>query len=520
MAQTASPAGEPMIPPPRSARSGQEPVYRVLLLYSESRLTPSVVSVDEAFRSTLQARSPVPVYFYTEFLDLNSFHGAALQSELRELLRLKYRERPIDLIVVQGQLAVPFALQNRVELFSSAPVVLVAVEASTFADVSLESVATGTWRRRGWAETLDLARHLHPATRRAVVIVGSSTGERFWAATARQQLAAHAGSIEIRYLVDWPFEDVLKAAAAFPKDTVVLAGPFLRDGTGRDFATPWAVSRIAAVSGAPVYGLTEASIGAGVVGGHVLSFEAHGKVAAELALRVLAGERPSPTEAGTTVPMFDDRQLKRWSIDRRHLPVGSVVRFREPSLWELYRGYIVAAGGLVLAQSGLIAGLLVQRAQRRRAQRSLAERLRFETLLSDLSAMLSSCPAAEVDRQVETGLRRIVEDLGVDRAAIRALDDRSDEARLTHSWIREGVPPPETVVEESEAPRVLSRLRQGHAVRLPPSGGPTGEALLNRQYLARSGTGSSAVVPLIEGNSVVGSLSVDAGSKSTAGPTS
>ena len=57
-----------------------------------------------------------------------------------------------------------------------------------------------------------------------------------------------------------------------------------------------------------------------------------------------------------------------------------------------YRGYVVTAVGLLVVQGGLIGVLLVQRAQRRRAQRSLAERLRFETLLSDLSAVLSSCP--------------------------------------------------------------------------------------------------------------------------------
>ena len=295
--------------------------------------------------------------------------------------------------------------------------------------------------RQGWAETLDLARRLHPATRRTVVVVGSTPAERFYVTAAQEQLSPYAGSIEANYLVDLSLEQVLQEIAALPKHSVVLAGPFLRDGTGRDFATPWVISRIAAVAGVPIYGLTEASIGAGVVGGHVLSFEAHGKVAAELALGVLAGERPAPTATGTTVPMFDDRQIKRWGIDRRLLPAASVVRFREPSLWELYRWYVVAAGGVVLVQGALIAGLLVQRAHRRRAQRNLADRLRFETLLSDLSTVLSSCPSKEVDRQVEAGLRRIVETLGMDRATIWALEDGS-EARLTHSWVREGVPLP------------------------------------------------------------------------------
>ena len=206
--------------------------------------------------------------------------------------------------------------------------------------------------------------------------------------------------------------------------------------------------------------------------------------------------------------MFDARVLERLRIDRRLLPPGSVVLFHEPSLWELYRGYVVAAVSALLVQGGLIGVLLVQRAQRRRAQRSLAERLRFETLLSDLSAVLSSCPLAEVDRHVEAGLRRIVEDLGVDRAGIWAMEDRSGEARLTHSWIREGVPAAPAVVQESEAPWIFAQVRQGHVVRLPRPGGSPDEALIDRQSLAWFGTRSSAVVPLIEGSSVVGSLSV------------
>ena len=112
-----------------------ESSYRVLLLYSEARLTPSVVRTDQALRARLEAHSPRPVVFYSEFLDLNSFHGPELQSELVRLLAIKYRQRQIDLIVAQGQLTVPFALQQRARLFSNPPIVFVGVEPSTCADV-------------------------------------------------------------------------------------------------------------------------------------------------------------------------------------------------------------------------------------------------------------------------------------------------------------------------------------------------------------------------------------------------
>jgi two-component system, NarL family, sensor kinase len=493
---------------PESAPGGRESERRVLLLYSEARLTPSVVALDNALRSTLESRSPTPIHFHTEFLDLNTSYGASIQGELHELLRMKYRERPVDVIVAQGQLTVPLALQARAELFPKAPIVFVAVDSSTFADLAAERLVTGTWRRRAWDETLDLARRFHHGTRRAVVVVGSTPAERAWEKAAREQLSPYAGSLEIMYLVDLSVEQVLQKIAALPDHSVVLAGPFLGDSTGRDFATSTVVSQIAAVSRVPVYALTEAAIGSGAVGGMVLSFRAHGKVAAELMLKMLAGERLPPTSSGTTVPMFDERQIKRWGIDRRLLPAGSVVLFHEPSVWERYRGYIVGAAGLLLLQSGLIVALLVQRAQRRRAQRSLAERLRFETLLSDLSRALASCPDAAIDQEIENGLRRIVEDLATDRASLWAPSDGSAKGRIMHSWIRPGVPTNPPVVDEKRFPWIFGQIHQGHVVRLPlPEGWPE-ETWTDREALAEIPTRSTMVAPLIEGGVVLGGLSV------------
>jgi signal transduction histidine kinase len=491
----------------QGAPSGVGSDYRVLLLYSEARLTRSVVRADEALRSTLEARSPRPVHFYTEFLDLNSFRGSAIQDELVKLLRVKYRDRPIDLIVAQGQLTVPFVLRNRADLFSNPPVVFLAVESSTFADLPPGSTVTGTGRARGWSETLELAWRLHPGIRRALVVVGASEGERLWADAARHQLGARAGQIKITYLIGSKSETILETIAALPSDSVVLAGPFLRDETGRDFMTEAFTGKMVAASPVPVYGLTDGVIGSGVVGGHVVSFEAHGKVAAGLALRVLAGERPPSTSDGTTIPMFDERQLVRWRIDRRLLPAGSVVLFHEPSLWERYRAYVIGAACLVAVQSALIGFLLVERAQRRRARRDLAERLRFETLLSNLSAALASCPTGDINREVETGLRRTVEDLGTDRAILWSLDDRSREARITHSWARPGSPPMIGVIREDQLPWAFARIRQSEVLRLPSPENPE-EAPIDRQGLAKLNTRSTAIAPLVEGGVVVGALSV------------
>ena len=48
----------------------------------------------------------------------------------------------------------------------------------------------------------------------------------------------------------------------------------------------------------------------------------------------------------------------------------------------------------------------------------LEARLRFETLISDLSSRFINLPAGEVDREIEDALRRVCELLGLDLAVL------------------------------------------------------------------------------------------------------
>ena len=91
---------------------------------------------------------------------------------------------------------------------------------------------------------------------------------------------------------------------------------------------------------------------------------------------MLRGERPEDipiTAIDASVDALDWRQLDRWNVSEARVPAGVELRFREPGLFEQYRGYILSALALVLLQTLLIAGLLIQRRNKRRAERSLRE---------------------------------------------------------------------------------------------------------------------------------------------------
>ena len=59
----------------------------------------------------------------------------------------------------------------------------------------------------------------------------------------------------------------------------------------------------------------------------------------------------------------DWRALRRWHIPESALPPGTVIEYREPTLWERERKYFIPAVVLFAALLLLIAGLLWERAQ-------------------------------------------------------------------------------------------------------------------------------------------------------------
>jgi signal transduction histidine kinase len=111
------------------------------------------------------------------------------------------------------------------------------------------------------------------------------------------------------------------------------------------------------------------------VGGIVYDTIGNGQQLAKTALRIAAGAPAAeiPSVEGIRTAQFDARALDRWNLRHQLLPPHSRILFHSPGFWERYRGYAWAALSLLLLQSMLIAGLLVQRVRRRRAERSLRD---------------------------------------------------------------------------------------------------------------------------------------------------
>jgi signal transduction histidine kinase len=368
---------------------------QVLLLYAESRLQPAIVAADAAFRSTVSSGLGAPVNFNTEFLDFPPALSAAYQRRLRDMFRLKYQDVHFDLIVTLQIRALRFALDSRAELAPGTPIVFMAVPSVD--DLELPGDVSGVQARGDWIDTLGAALRLQPKTQRVVVVGGTAPFDKILLALVRAAFADGPAHLEFTYVTDLPLDAVAARLATLPDRTIVLLVSFLQDSTGRDLSTPEALERLAERSRVPIYGLSSVGMGRGIVGGRLVDFEKLGSMAGELGLRVLRGEKLGPADIVTTTNTytFDWRQLRRWGLDESRLPPGSVILFREPPVWERYRWPIIGALSLILLESVLVAGLLIQRTRRKRleaeaaVQRGLLAHAQRVTVAGELAATLA-----------------------------------------------------------------------------------------------------------------------------------
>jgi signal transduction histidine kinase/DNA-binding NarL/FixJ family response regulator len=359
------------------AVAGPEASKLVIVIYpDESDGAPGIVLVNRALRSTFASESPEHVENRNEYVDTARLRDPEFVKAQVSVLRQKYAGRKVDLVVAGLSSGVDFVLGHRDELFPRVPVVFVAVDQREVKARRLPPDMIGVPIRMDLGGTLDLALRLHPDTRRVYVVAGAAPFDTEWEAEARRTFHPREDRLEFVYLTGLPMDDLLRRVAGLPERSIIYYLHINRDGAGEPFFPSTALERLAAKANAPIYGHVDTYVGRGAVGGRVFTFETEGASAARLGLRILAGEKVESipvTGASENTDLFDYRQLRRWGIDEGSLPPGSVVRYKELSFWDVYRWHVIGVVSLCIVEALLIAGLLIQRAKRRRSEVALRE---------------------------------------------------------------------------------------------------------------------------------------------------
>jgi signal transduction histidine kinase len=143
----------------------------------------------------------------------------------------------------------------------------------------------------------------------------------------------------------------------------------------------------------------------------------------------------------------------------------------------------------------------------RDAQRVLEDRLRFETLLADVSAKLVHVDATGLDAALEAALRQLVSFLGMDRGNLDEYIDGRPGSRV--SWAKPGIETLPSILASGRFPWTAETLRRGGVVRLPRTDALPEEAMTDRAGYRCLRTRSHLSIPLQAGGPMLGVLSFD-----------
>lgn len=342
----------------------------VLTIHSGAENYPSNPMLDAGIRDALEARSDLHIDYFAEYLEADLFPGERATLAFRDYIRRKYEGRRIDVVIAITRVALEFALDHGDELFPGAPVVFAGLVPD---EMLRRGNLTGVRVENAYGETLRLAVSLHPATERVFVV---AKGPEQQLEGVRDELRQFSSRIGLTYINEETVANLLTVVKAIPPNSVVLYIWHSQEEPGHIQYPDEIASLVARASPVPVYVPNEIHIGSGVVGGVVRENHETGTRLGQMAVQILTGTRPQdiPIETPPLVPIVDWRQVQRWGIDPSRLPPGTDIRFRVPTAWELYRWYVIGTFAVVALQLLLIAALLTERGQRRRAEVTLRRR--------------------------------------------------------------------------------------------------------------------------------------------------
>lgn len=379
---------------------------RILLLYPESFYRPAVVSFDTAFRTHVRERYRSAVEFDMENVGAQHRVDPEVHAALHVLLRARYaRSRP-DVVVATVPEVYACLTNGSAPLFPGAPVIRLGIQPDDGdANGGSTNVCTVVWDVDAGL-TLDLALRLQPETRRVVVVYGSSVLDARFSERILRDLAPYGERVELEAMTGLSLEEFAARMAALPPRTIALYGTIDHDSAGRHTIPLDVLKMLRRVSNAPIYSPYSSYLGHGVVGGHIVSFEAAGQIAAGMALRLLEGVAPETIgdehAAGWGRTMVDWRELRRWDIPLSRLPAGTVVLHRPLSVWREYRRALVGLLATLLCLSAAVLILLLQRRRLLRTRGLLRkeqlELKRSQSELRRLADMLLQADEADKSR--------------------------------------------------------------------------------------------------------------------------
>ena len=343
--------------------------------------------VTEGFIESFTPNDPY-IDIHVEYMDLKNFNSPEYINMQKELLKYKYKDKKIDVVVINDNNALELVKTYRKELIPDVPIVFCGI--NQFSDSLIYGMKniTGVAEDYDIRKTLNLALKLHPQTESIAVVCDSSKIGKSNYMEFKKIEEGYSEKYKFIDIVYWTESELIYALRTLPKNTLVMrfATWHTRDGV---FLSDTRIGEIwDNYCMAPTYTSLGYMVRDGVLGGMLNIGQIHGKIVAEMCYKILNGVsadsipivRNSPTR-----PIFDYRMMQRFGIKESMLPPETIIINKTLTFYEKYRNVVWLAVIVILILSGFVLVLSINIILRKKAQSTLMEKEKqYRTLVETI----------------------------------------------------------------------------------------------------------------------------------------
>jgi len=322
-----------------------------------------------------------------EYLDWKNYPDKKTIDNVTGVYLNKYGSRPFDVILTTDDAALNYVIGHRGDIFGDAPVVFSGANNYALLTPAQRANITGKTEEISPEKTLSSVFILFPSTSRIYILYEDTETGRGIADRIRNAESPYRDRAEFIYITNITFDEMATTVRSFPAGSVIISA-FTRDRAGMVMDHDRVMALLNANAPVPVFSMYDMAMGHGAIGGSILSGRHEGEVAGTMAVRVLKGEPVTavPVNTGdTTIYMFDQDQLDRFSIPADRLPAGSMVINRVPGILDLYLFEVVVAVLAILILIICVLVLTFNIRKRKKAEEALVESERkYRTILDSI----------------------------------------------------------------------------------------------------------------------------------------
>ena len=346
---------------------------QILIINSFDNSTSPYVRPKAVFRAELPKQLDSPISFRELNLESNWGDQEEREDSLLKFIHDLYADPAPDIVIAVGPPAVDFWLRNRDEVAGHVPFIASA-GVGRFTHSDLRPGDAGVLTALDFPELIDNILTIKPEVSHIVMVFGASKNERGLASLAQLHLQGYEDRINFEYTNDYSLDTLRRRLAQLDENSAVFYGQLNYDITGFTLGNDSGLSLVRDASKAPVFGALDHQMGRGIVGGRLIDLGGLGQNIAKTTAALIKNPREDVTwdVIELAAPTYDWRELQAFGIDSERLPTGSIIRYKSPTFWDQYGMWVLLFVVIVALQSLLIATLLFERRNRRRAEKARA----------------------------------------------------------------------------------------------------------------------------------------------------